>query len=81
VGAEIGRVEWLDLRAVWSNEAADFTPWLLSNVDVLRDVLGGLDLELERAEHSVGSFSLDLIGRDLTNGGPLIVENQRPATR
>ena len=69
-------MEWLDLRAVWSNEAADFTPWLLQNVDVLRDALGGLELELERNEHPVGSFSLDLIGRDLTNDVPLIVENQ-----
>lgn len=49
---------------------------LLKNVDVLRDALGGLDLELERAEHPVGAFSLDLIGRDLTHGVPLIVENQ-----
>ena len=32
------------------------------------------------AEHSVGSFSLDLIGRDLTNGTPLIVENQIEAS-
>ncbi len=37
-------------------------------------------MELERAEHSVGSFSLDLIGRDLTNGTPLIVENQIEAS-
>src|SRR5215831_10437281 len=72
----IGRVEWLELRAVWRNEAQDFTPWLLANVDVLRDALGGLDLELERAEHAVGTFSLDLIGSDLTHGCRLIVENQ-----
>ena len=43
---------------------------------MLRDVLGGLDLELERAEHPVGSYSLDLIGTDLTHGVSLIVENQ-----
>lgn len=72
----IGRVEWLDIREVWKNEAADFTPWLLQNVDVLRDALGGLDIELERAEHPVGAFSLDLIGNDLTHGSRLIVENQ-----
>jgi hypothetical protein len=72
----IARIEWLDIRAVWKNEAADFTPWLLENVDVLRDALGGLDLELERAEHPVGAFSLDLIGTDLTHGTTLIVENQ-----
>ena len=73
--ASIGRVEWLDLREVWKNEAADFTPWLLANVDVLREALG-LEFEIERNEHPVGSFSLDLIGTDLTNGARLIVENQ-----
>lgn len=80
MNTEIGRIEWLDIREVWKNEAADFTPWLLANVDVLRDALGGLDLELERAEHPVGAFSLDLIGTDLTNGVPLIVENQIEAS-
>jgi hypothetical protein len=74
--AGIGRVEWLDLREVWSNEAADFTPWLLANVDVLRDALGGLDLKLERAEQPIGTFSLDLIGSDLTHNAKLVVENQ-----
>lgn len=80
MSSEIGRIEWLDIREVWKNEAADFTPWLLANVDVLRDALGGLDLELEKAEHPVGAFSLDLIGTDLTNGVPLIVENQIEAS-
>jgi hypothetical protein len=80
--AEIGlsRIEWLDIREVWRIEAVDFTPWLLKNVDVLGEALGGLDLELERAEHPVGTFSLDLIGTDLTHGARLIVENQIEAS-
>jgi len=71
----LGRIEWLDIRAVWPHETADFTPWLLGNVEALAEALG-LELELEQAEHSVGGFSLDLIGRDLTHGARLIVENQ-----
>ncbi len=35
-----------------------------------------MELELTRAEHSVGGYSLDLIGRDMTNGTVVIVENQ-----
>jgi hypothetical protein len=55
------------------HEARDFTRWLLLNADVLSDVLG-MQLELTEAEHSVGGFSLDLIGRDLATGEVVIVE-------
>jgi hypothetical protein len=60
---------------VWRHEAADFTPWLLKNADVLSELLG-MELVLEHAEHPVGGFSLDLIGRDEVNGQVVIVENQ-----
>jgi len=60
---------------VWPQEALDFTPWLLNNVDVLSDLLG-MDLVSVRAEHPVGGFSLDLIGHDEANGQVVIVENQ-----
>jgi hypothetical protein len=53
----------------------NFTPWMLNNVDVLSDLLG-MDLSLEVAEHPVGGFSLDLMGRDETTGEVVIVENQ-----
>ncbi len=62
-------------RDVWPHEAHSFTPWLLNNVDVLSDLLG-MDLALEVAEHPVGGFSLDLMGRDETTGEVVIVENQ-----
>lgn len=71
----IGRLESVELREVWANEATDFTPWLLKNADILSDALG-IELEIEIAEHPVGGFSLDLLGRDLTNECVLIVENQ-----
>jgi hypothetical protein len=40
---------------------------LLENVDVLSDLLG-MDLALDVAEHPVGGFSLDLLGRDEATG-------------
>ena len=73
--AGLGRLNTIDPRQVWPSESADFTPWLLDNADVLSDLLG-LDLELEAAEHPVGTFSLDLIGRNLSDGSRVIVENQ-----
>jgi hypothetical protein len=78
-GPRLGRIKLLDPRSVWANEARDFTPWLLENADALADALG-LDIELTAAEHPVGPFYLDLIGRDLTNDCLLIVENQLSAT-
>jgi hypothetical protein len=58
---------------------ARFHPWLLANADRLSEALG-IDLELEAAEHAVGGYSLDLVGRDITNDAVLIVENQLATT-
>jgi len=75
----LGHLEHLDPRSVWLYEAHGFTPWLLDNADELSSALG-IDLELTSAEHAVGGFALDLIGRDLTNNCVLIVENQLTGT-
>lgn len=79
MSVELGRLEHVDPRLVWTHEAHDFTPWLLQNADRLAEALG-IDLELEAAEHAVGGYSLDLVGRDLTNDAVLIVENQLDTT-
>jgi hypothetical protein len=76
---QLSRLRPLDPREVWVHEAHDFTPWLLANADALADVLG-IDMELTAVEHPVGTFSLDLVGRDLTNSCVLMVENQLTAT-
>jgi len=74
--SNLGRLTSVPPRDVWVHEAYDFTPWLLQNVDVLSDLLGMEELELDAAEQPVGGFSLDLIGRDLSDGSVVIVENQ-----
>lgn len=71
----LGRLALVPPREVWPHEAHNFTPWLLANADVLSDLLG-MDLALEVAEHPVGGFSLDLLGRDTATGRVVIVENQ-----
>ena len=71
----LGRLTRVAPRDVWPHEAHSFTPWLLNNVDVLSELLG-MELALEVAEHPVGGFSLDLLGRDETTGEVVIVENQ-----
>ena len=78
VGADVqklGRLEPVDPRSIWSHEALHFTPWLAQNADRLAEALG-IELEFEATEHPVGGYSLDIIGKDQTNGVVLIVENQ-----
>lgn len=71
----LGRLRSVDPRAIWPNEALDFTPWLRENVDLLAEVLG-LDLAIHEAEVAVGGFNVDLVGEDVTNSRRLIIENQ-----
>lgn len=76
---QLGRLEAVAPRDVWVHEERDFTPWLLDHADHLAEALG-IELEFTAAEHPVGPYELDLIGRDLTHDAVLIVENQLEAT-
>ncbi len=75
----LAKFERVDLREVWANEAADFTPWLAENLSELGRVLG-LDLELQAQEAPVGGCSLDLLVRDVEGGGEVVFENQLGTT-
>ena len=70
-----GRVEALDIREIWPDEAADFTPWLAENLDLLGEFLD-LDLELVEVEKAVGSFSLDILAKESKEGYRVAIENQ-----
>jgi hypothetical protein len=72
---DLGRLEQVPVREAWPDEARDFTPWLLANADRLSEALN-MDLDLKKAEHPVGDFSLDLIGEDAVTGQRVIIENQ-----
>ncbi len=76
---ELGRIEKVDIKDVWPNEAANFTPWLAKNLDLLGEELG-LDLELDRTEAPVGSFSLDILAREVNRNAVVAIENQIAGT-
>lgn len=75
--SDLGKLVKVPVRCVWKHEAQDFTPWLAKNLNELGEALG-LDLDVEQAEEEapVGTFSLDILVRDIDGGRPVIIENQ-----
>ena len=71
---KLATIERVDLREVWPNEAAGFTPWLAENIAELGGALG-MDLEIEAREAPVGAYQLDLLARD-GSGRAVVIENQ-----
>ena len=72
---ELGQIEKVDLRQIWSKEDKEFTPWLAKHLNLLGDELG-MDLELQTEEAPVGDFSLDLLVREMGTNRQVIIENQ-----
>lgn len=56
----LGKIESVPIRAVWKNEAHDFTPWRASNIEELGSALG-LELEHEDRELPVGPYCADIL--------------------
>lgn len=79
---DLGRLERIeDVRAVWANEALNFTPWLSEefNLKLLGEAIG-IDLELEATEKSVGPFAADILCKDTANDSWVLIENQLDKT-
>lgn len=75
----LAKIERVDLREAWPNEARDFTPWLADNIAELGEALG-MDLELQETEAAVGGYSLDVLATDLNQNRQVIIENQLETT-
>jgi hypothetical protein len=79
--APLGRLERVDLRNVWLDEARDFTPWLAKpeNIKILGDAIS-LELEVEAQEKGVGPYSADIFCKDTATENWVLIENQLERT-
>ena len=77
---ELSRLEPVELREVWSNEATDFTPWLADeeNLSILAETLN-MEIELEGREVNVESGIVDLLCRN-TDDSLVLIENKLTET-
>lgn len=77
----LGRLQPVDLRTIWTNEASAFTPWLAQaeNLALLGETIG-LDLVLEGTEQKVGPFRADIVCRDTVTDTWVLIENQLERT-
>jgi hypothetical protein len=76
---DFGEIKPVDIRDIWPNEATDFTPWLIDNIDRLGQALG-MEIEVQEREADVGDFSLDIMAKDLGTGRTVVIENQLTET-
>ena len=75
----LGNLKRIDPREVWENEPKGFTNWLKDNMDKLSEIMG-LEIDIAEQESPVGSFAVDLVGKDLNTNGIVIIENQLEPT-
>lgn len=77
----LGRLEKIELRNVWTSEAGDFTPWLAEDENLrLLSATIGMDLELEAQEKNVGPFRADILCKDTDSDSWVLIENQLEKT-
>jgi len=78
---ELGKLEKVDLRDIWTSESEHFTPWLAkeNNLKLLGDTIG-MELELEAQEKNVGPFRVDILCKDTATDHWVLIENQLERT-
>ena len=75
----LGKINKVDLRTIFADEAREFTPWLIENIGMLSEKIG-IDIANAKKEDGVGDFSVDITAEDENTGEKIIIENQLEAT-
>lgn len=81
---KFGKIETVDIRELWKNEALDFTKWLAEpeNIALLTEELGLGEFSEITTEKKIGNFSADILAKieDDQNSQTVIIENQLEIT-
>lgn len=79
---KLSKIQKVDLRSCWGDEAKDFTPWLATdeNIALLADSLGMNELEVKSQEEHVGPFRADILCVDTGTDRNVLIENQLEKT-
>lgn len=77
---DLGRVQHIDPRSIWRDEASEFTPWLAEreNLSLLGEAVG-LRLKAKAIEQRVGRFHADILCDSCHDRGQtslVLIENQ-----
>lgn len=78
---DLGRLESVNLRDVWTTEDRGFTSWLArpENLGMLAETLG-VELKLEAREQPVGPYRADLLCKQIGSDAWVLIENQLERT-
>lgn len=77
----LGKLEKIDVREYWANEAQDFTPWLAQEENIV--LLGeeiDVELEVQQVEQHIGLFRADIVCHDTNSNHKILIENQLEKT-
>jgi len=80
----LGKIENVDIRKIWHDEARDFTPWLATpeGLAQLGEELGE-ELELIGVEKKAGSYKADIVAKIVSQDDDnhiVVIENQLDTT-
>ena len=75
---ELGRLERVDVHAVWGDQVPDLTSWFARNIDLLSQTLG-VEITPMQRELRVDDLTFNMVGTD-PNGRPVVIENHLDPT-
>lgn len=77
----LSKLNRVEIRKIFKDEARDFTPWLATeeNIKLLSDEIG-IEIKTIEIEAGVGKYSADILAEEEGTGRKIVIENQLDVT-